>query len=856
LSYRNLILADNPKAYWRFEGTTQLEAFADETGGGAVPTLQSGTIDLGVTGVHGQAARFNGTDTNLRFSNAEAVAAGLITSGACTIEAWVVWEAQDATWRRIAAMQQSGTFSGWYLAKRGTDQRIFFSAIQAGDLASIICEGPVIIPNKVYHVVGRLTPTEISLFVDGTEIQTQQIKGFVPGDRGFGIGVDPNAGSGSHLGILDEVAYYDYALTNEQIAAHNRYPANRVKTVEYAQFLGTIPNNTLTSLGAMNIHLPEAHKAIRSAILTVSWDDAVSAATNITLREVQVAFDGGSNQQILNLTTTVTNSGENLSLAYQVDFTSLFIANWARDKTDGTLTPSVRINQGVPDHTNVCATLAITYEYDEASASHVKTVYIPLAQITGALPTAEPGTAQDTIPVLNTYLPEAGKTIRQVFLVAQGNTANAAGSTTVTHALGVRVGATLVSSDNIQGALASDRWTRYVRPLSIDTSATHEFRIWTAAASAINRHHNIHLYLVVTYTFDPAATTEVLNSVVLPMEYDAPIDGVNATDFNRAWRDLWIQEPGPITIERSALLVFYHQAATSGNIGCRIGTGAYTLHAAIGSVTCGSLGLMRRAETFLTLGRGRNRLQADIYRTSATNLTGNASALWIINYRSGKHAQGVGAHNHTVFGDVAAITASSLSSVALGSGGAFIPEPDYFLNSVGYRAGTHTNATGNPAGMTIIVQRHLSEPGGATRLVAYSDISEDDPEIGMRYAHATARFLFQRFPGDADPGRINAIRGRVVVAQIANNATSWGTGEIFYTYHTITYQVAGTLTGFDGEEVTIDLIRASDGQRMKRTTRTGDGSYSFSWYDNTEPVYVEVSTPSGKLARTNNLLAQ
>ncbi len=66
--------------------------------------------------------------------------------------------------------------------------------------------------------------------------------------------------------------------------------------------------------------------------------------------------------------------------------------------------------------------------------------------------------------------------------------------------------------------------------------------------------------------------------------------------------------------------------------------------------------------------------------------------------------------------------------------------------------------------------------------------------------------------------------------------------DLYLTYHAITFTVADSVAGFTGT-VEIGLHRANDnpsqpGDLVGETTRSGDGAFSFTWYDNTEALYV------------------
>ena len=57
-------------------------------------------------------------------------------------------------------------------------------------------------------------------------------------------------------------------------------------------------------------------------------------------------------------------------------------------------------------------------------------------------------------------------------------------------------------------------------------------------------------------------------------------------------------------------------------------------------------------------------------------------------------------------------------------------------------------------------------------------------------------------------------------------------------YHSITYTIAGTLTNFGAGTVNIMAISEVSKEVIAETSRSGNGAYSMTWYDNTEDVKV------------------
>jgi hypothetical protein len=631
--------------------------------------------------------------------------------------------------------------------------------------------------------------------------------------------------------------------------------AIRLKTVQYSYpVLASLTNNTLTNMTQITVYLPETGtKTFRKVIAKVTGDDIVTvtggsiATRTVNLRLGAAGYTSNSNAN------TLTNSGENLSVYYSADFTSHFTTNWTG--TSMTCDVQVLMNQSTGttlNMVNVCVTLDITYEYDDTSTTQVKTVWIPLNAPLIALAIAKPGTATDTIPALDTYLPEASKTYRNMYITVQGNEARNAATTD--HTLSLQIDAlTAQTSGAYAGALATDRWYRYIwnmTSLGMTTNATHGFYMWASVARA----NHPQVWMTVTYEFNATTTTSVMNSLMLPMEFNSPMGGITASDYQRATLELYVEEPATITLQRLAAFLFWDQSGNIGGLNARVGTGSFVTYTDTASVLAGGNGCMIRNDAGATLARGKNTLQADIYRTDTADLGENVCAFWIVNYTSGKHANGVGVHNKTVFWNLSTTgTAAAAETNTIAATAPSIPEANYFLTAMGTRYEYISSSTGSPAGVSVLVER-LAAEGGIKWEKAYIDIGETDPEVGVHTCYSQVTDLFFRWVGDANSTRFGLQTARRWRTLLSNNCTGFDTLELMFTYHSITYTVADSVSGFSGT-VYLDLCRTSNDDMVLASTRSGDGSFSFTWYDNTEYLFISASDGSNVVGRSQDSLA-
>jgi hypothetical protein len=616
--------------------------------------------------------------------------------------------------------------------------------------------------------------------------------------------------------------------------------ATRTKTVEYwFPTLATIADASATALSQITLYLPENSKSFKSVMCETVVADQQTTSTSITQRQMSLTLQGAS-ASVVNNTSSYTHSGENIIHVFSQDFTTYFNSNWAG--TSMTLDGAITINTFTTGSANASVRMVITYQYDDTSTTHVKTVRIPLNAPRIALATTKPAVI-DTIPALDTYCPEAGKTFRQTAIVIQGNQESA---TTIDSSISFEIDSSgVITSTAYEKGLNTSSFYRFSDVVSFTTNATHDFFIW---ASVTDFDHP-QVYLVVTYEFDPSSTTTVLNSLQLPMEFGGTMGGTSSSDYQRAKRELWIEEGGTITTLRVALFVFWDQLAVISGLNARVGTGSFLSYTSVASVLAGNCALMVRNDGAFTLARGRNTLTADIYRADATDLGFSLSSFWLINYTSAKHADGVGAHNHTVTKNLKATGTGGAANQSTVTNALFdIPETNHFKNGIGVNYVFVTNGGVSPSGILISTERLASGEGGLIWENAFESLGGTDPETGIRQCWASTGDIFRRWlagsVADADENRLDI--GTARRWRLSSSAVTFDHLDIAITYHSITFTISGTISGSAGGTVNLALCRASTGEVVMRDTRTGNGAYSFTWFDDTEDMFV-VATETASL---------
>ena len=630
--------------------------------------------------------------------------------------------------------------------------------------------------------------------------------------------------------------------------------ATRIKTVQYHfPVLASLANNTLTNLPQLSITLPENSKQFRSVFIKVTADDIITATGgSISTKTINLRL-GSASYTSSSDATAVGHTGENISWVFHSDFTNHFISNWSG--TSMTCDVQVLINQTTGTtlgFTNVCATLYITYEFDDTSTTQIKTVYIPLAQIIGALPTSKPGTAQGIIPALNSYLPENSKTYINTAICFWGNT-NAASTTD--HSVTMQIDSdSSITTGNYEAALSSDRYTEFhwVNP-SFDTSTTHNFFIWTSVGG-VTRHHNPLLFMVVTYTFNATNTTRVMNSVLLPF-FDEPLSN-NSTIPNSVETELSVQEPN-VTLERLGLLVWYQNHNSTNNTFARIGSGSFVGAFSTGgsAVICGNhtFMLINNNPTGITFQRGTVRLFFEFYNTG-TYKHNHIVGMWILNYSSGVSSFGLNAHNKTIFNAIDANLLSvafrtTPSRVPLG----YIPETNYYLNHNSILA---VSTITSVYLCTINIETLTSENFNNRYILYDTKPGYSDLEAGIFYLNFNInQSLIKKFPSDMnfDNRKIDIKNPRYFIFKAFNSLIAPLIASI-YTYHSISYTISGKTYDNNGNilsNAVVYLFKVDTAKSKfipySATISDTNGDYSFTVYDNTDTYFAvarKVGTPN------------
>ena len=635
--------------------------------------------------------------------------------------------------------------------------------------------------------------------------------------------------------------------------------ATRSKTIEFATTV-----DTATLAGSTNrdksiaLYIPETVVSFTSVPLLCYFRGDNTAAASLGVVNLSIATNSGfTGASVNNLGTPNVNSGESETWGYAADVTSFFTSNWSGTSN----TWYVRYNGVTLATANHSFKLLINYEYDDTATTHIKTVRIPIESTVSTLTTSWQTIGGTTaIPAIGgAYFPEDSVTIRQAFLEFGANEAST-NATDFTAQLRIN-GGTAIDFWRSEQALTGNGCYAYGTVDITGEDLTAARSLEGISVGVTNRMGYLGGWVTVTYEFNASTSTTIHNSILLGAIDTTGWAGGTAVGDADAWgRDIYIQEPGTITMKESGVFIGSND---SGGYSLRLAVGAQSdttfVHSS-SSIQLGQYSNMHRIDAAgangvagMTLSRGRNE-----YKIKAYSI--NASAGWglngflILNYTSGKATAGVGAHSHSNF-YLLSPAGNDGQTDQVNSKSCPIPESEYWLSGVVTESWVNMDNATN-ASMAIHAERLAGEgeeSGWETLGVTQYRTDNENHFLNGRYA---SRKTWKRWTGDTDTGRMDIEASRSY--RLDSPVLSTSAYGLWVTYHAITYDITDSISGFSGT-VNIGLNRSNShptnpGELVKTTSRSGDGSFSFTWHDNTEEMFVEANDGTN-VGRSEDTLA-
>lgn len=646
--------------------------------------------------------------------------------------------------------------------------------------------------------------------------------------------------------------------------------ALRVRTIEYAFPFATASVNggTARDFTSITVAIPEAtSRTFRSVVLEVSGVGGAIASITAVLMGISI---GAVARNDATVTQTLTNSGEDQSFIFTRDVTSYFQTNYSGTSN----TVGARLTVTGLTTINCTAKLIITYEYDDNQSTRIKTVKIPIDGNTGNLTTTltAVGGVTNQIPALDTFLPEANKVYRDIFFETYThNQPNA----TNDRALNMRFnGTTTLASGNYEGGGITDYWIKRIDKIitgqtgAINTSIANTVEASTSNVSML--FPCLCGVLTVTYEYNEDNTTTVLQSVMIPaIDEVGWSGGPTATDENRIRRTILVPEPGTITLVQSGVLASYidgDAVSMTFNIGSQTDRTFVHPTAAGGALRAGGLHHSRRFDSGavggvgMTLNRGFNNITIDFFTSGTVSGTigSNLTGVIYLNYTSSKCNLGTCAQSKTTQWINHPYSTGGLVEryKYTGSTTPIIPETNWYAEAIGYEGKILLSGT-TISSLSFVLQTQIQsgEQLGVGWRELYTSLYSSDAVIGPLLLWTRARDNYKRYPNDQDANRLNPITARDYRFDTSQTTSVVWQSIKMVTYHAITFNVDGTISGSDGGTISISLVRTDTNEVVDSITRVGNGTYSFSWYDNTVEVFVIAYENDSKKGITPHNLA-
>jgi hypothetical protein len=636
--------------------------------------------------------------------------------------------------------------------------------------------------------------------------------------------------------------------------------ATRQKTIEF------LTQTDATNLAAathrdktVTVYIPETVVAFRSVQLECTYVVNATTAATPTAQTIGLQIAAGT-MDTASLGNLIANSGERYGNMLVRDLTSRFTSDWSG--TSQTVT--CRVNIGTAATANHGFRIRITYDYDDTASTHIKTIRIPIESTRANVNVTTLGTAitlggATAIPALkNGYLPEASYNVRNAVVELYGTEL----ASSATYTLHCTYG----------GASDTSCWLSTNTTINSDCLVHAQFDITAKAltaataltvysASTTGKYNNLGGWITVTYEFAPGSSTTIFNSLILGAFDTAGWIGGTATGDKDAWeRTIYIEEPGTITLQESAIML---SLVDSGGLTLNVAVGSQTNTAftvSAGGIQTGNYQLVHRIDAGgakgtagITLSRGPNQYIAYVYSGTA-NAGWNLAGVMILNYTSDLSSQGIGAHAQSRYLHIlnsVGLTNLTNSSSAIAPA---IPESNYWL--VGACIELYAVSLNSASGAQAIqAERQSGEGEAAGWETLYVGQYRTDAEDLQWHLYGAARKAWKRHPRDTDNDRMDIETARVFRVD-TNPASQVGLG-LWYTYHSITFTVSGNITGSNGGTVNLKLNKygTADVELLDYTSVTGDTSYSFTWYDNVDTLYVDAFEDGTHIGRSSNDVA-
>lgn len=626
--------------------------------------------------------------------------------------------------------------------------------------------------------------------------------------------------------------------------------ATGVKTTEFVwdTLLTNLATNTTLGtatrhdFGAVTLYIPESSPVFLSVVVEVTVRDAFSAARNWTGWRIGIKLGAVAFTDTDYTPNAQSNTSDHETFRFIHDVTGYFTANWSG--TSMTSQVGVAFATSVADNVNnITAKIRITYQYDDSSGTHIKTVRIPIQGELGFLPTSKTeigcsgasAAPANQIPALDTFLPEGSKTIRQAWIEVFANDAGSPAATNFNafyeiDSAGEATRATLVQTN------ATATWFKDIWIYDTSTHSTASAHSFNARSSLASRLQCMGAVLHVTYEYDPSSATH-LNSILVVLSKGLQLDipATTSASADVQGLELWVEEPTTITLVQSGV---YIEVGSDFATTFRVfaGTQAERSYVFGNLVYSGPQPVIHRCDQGTgpwSLARGYNKVLLTNYATTVQTAHVN-QVMAIVNYTSGRAAAGPRAHNHSTYWFGASYPTSGTLGVNRSVTAASQRWPSlanrYFLNNFAMQTRVR-QPTAQVSG-TYALKLNSGELQGAGYDPMFVYFTTDTELCSMP---AAVDITGQFNQTDQSSGKMDVETARDLDIKLVQ--TSMLEANYLLTHHEITFSVAGTLSsGTVG--ATVQAINTYDNKIAGSAVSTGGGAFDVTVYDSANQHYA------------------
>ena len=603
------------------------------------------------------------------------------------------------------------------------------------------------------------------------------------------------------------------------------------------------------------VYLPEsgANRTIRHAILRVGV--SFNSAASIEHRFMQGRWGSDAWATVGTRWTTTNNftpAGETTGDVFQADVTSAMNTAWGSGDTskqyDFRIGQCHRGEAANGRHWITTGELFITYEYDDTLGTQLNTLVIPLDALTGDL-TATLQTVGGTggVPQLTSsgFIKEASPTIRDCYFVLPFNT-NEAGTTDWS------LGLALDSESEVQigpfdAVNQSDYYMECIwRRADITTTTAHDLKMRvTNVAGATIAHAGA--LMVVTYEYDHTNSTVLTHTDVIPAQVGmTQTTGTAATERTFKTVEFWVEGANAALLQSGAQITWM-QSADPGTLEFAFGSQTARAYAASPAEVSGPLSVTQRfdsggaAGSGISFARGKNTLTISALATTNPAVAGGVTAMVYVNYyydkaASNRHSTAMFPAYH--FPNFAVPSSPTVSGSLLFN----INETSYFITAAGAVVSElGTLGQVSTARMSVKIGNNLGwvVEGGTNWFT--------DGNMGPKWHACEGLDKVKRWPTDPATGVVDPVAGACTVSITATMREIFA--HCWVNWHDYAFTTSITISGSSGGTVNVEVRDDATDERLVSGSRTGDGTVSVTWYDNTRDMIAtakESTTKSGQ----------